>query len=506
MYWPKRRTPASGSDRYKACFDRISERHGIVNRPFGANLLADGRGRIWTQIQVYDPSTDRLIALSAVDGADLGTGWFGSYAQTADGRMLFGGSKGVLVVRPESFNAPDFAPALVATELHVDGQRQSAGNLAQGLQLAPAQRSFSLEFAALDYSDPERIRYAIRLDGFDPQWIDAGSSNRVASYSNLDPGSYLLRVRATNRSGIWSPNELSIALQVLPSWWQQWWFRMLALVLLAATVFGFVQLRTRRLLYRQQALEAKVQQRTAELHQLTDALNESSLTDPLTGLRNRRFFTMHIAPDAALAMRAHENHLQRGTGLAADSDLIFFMFDIDHFKDINDRHGHAAGDAVLTQMRGRLLGVFRETDYLVRWGGEEFLVVARGTSRQFAPELAERACAAVSNAPFEIGGGLRLTKTCSVGFASFPLCRRHPAALDWAAVLNVADASLYAVKNAGRNGWLGVLDVQGASIAEIQAGARLPMAVWARTGGPVFACSSAFIGWTAPTVATKAPD
>jgi len=493
-------------DGRQAWFDRISERHGIVNRPFGANLLADSRGRIWTHIQVYDPSTDQLIALRAVDGADLGTGWFGSYTQTADGRMLFGGSKGVLVVRPDSFDAPDFAPALVATELRVNGQRQSAGNLAQGLQLAPAQRSFSLEFAALDYSEPGRIQYAFRLDGFDPQWIDTGSINRVASYSNLDPGSYLLRVRATNRSGGWSPNELSIALQVLPSWWQQWWFRMLALMLLAATVLGFVQLRTRRLLHNQQALEAKVQQRTAELQLLTDELNESSMTDPLTGLRNRRFFIMHIASDAALAVRAHENHLQHGADLPADADLLFFMFDIDHFKDINDRHGHAAGDAVLTQMRSRLLGVFRETDYLVRWGGEEFLVVARGTSRRFAPELAERACAAVSDAPFEIDGGHRLAKTCSVGFASFPLCSDYPDALDWAAVLNVADASLYAVKNAGRNGWLGVLDVQGASIAEIQAGARQPIATWARSGGPVFACASASTGWADPAVAMKAPD
>lgn len=493
-------------DGHQAWFDHISERHGIVNHPFGSNLLEDRRGRIWTQIQVYDPSTDRLIALSAVDGADLGTGWFRSYTQTTDGRMLFGGSKGILVVRPETFDASDFAPALVATELRVNGQRQSAGSLAHGLQLTPAQRSFSLEFAALDYSDPRSIRYAFQRDGFDPQWTIGGSNNRVASYSNLDPGSYVLRVRATNRSGVWSPNELSIALQVLPSWWQQWWFRVFALVLLATTVLGFVQLRTRRLRQNQQALEAKVQQRTAELQQLTDALHESSLTDPLTGLRNRRFLTMHIASDTALAVRAYENHLHHGADLAAEADLIFFMFDIDHFKDVNDRHGHAAGDAVLTQMRSRLLGVFRDTDYLVRWGGEEFLVVARGTSRRFAPELAERACAAVANTPFALDGGIRLAKTCSVGFASFPLCSDHPVALDWAEVLNVADASLYAVKNAGRNGWLGVLDVQGASVAEIQTGARLPIAAWARSGAPLVACSPALSGWADPANAGQASE
>ncbi len=483
-------------DGRQAWFDRISERHGIVNRPFGANLLADARGRIWTQIQVYDPSTDRMIGLGAVEGADLGTGWFLSYAQTPDGRMLFGGSKGLLVVRPESFDASDYAPPLIATELRIDGKRQSAGNLEQGLALTPDQRRFSLEFAALDYSEPRQIRYAFRLDGFDPDWSIGSSNNRVASYSNLDPGHYVLRVRATNRSGVWSPNELAIALQVQPTWWQQWWFRALALVLLAAAMVGVVQLRTRRLRLNQLALEAKVQQRTAELQRMTGALNESSLTDPLTGLRNRRFFSMHIASDVALALRAHENHLQHGTDLPGDADLIFFMFDLDHFKDINDRYGHAAGDAVLTQMRARLTAVFRDTDYLVRWGGEEFLVVARGTSRDAAPELAERARAAVAQTPFEIDGGLRLAKTCSVGFASFPLCSRLPHALAWDAVLNVADACLYAVKNAGRNGWLGVLDVDDDSAESIQTGARQPIARWARSGHPVMASAPGLRGWS----------
>ncbi len=483
-------------DGRQAWFDRISERHGIVNRPFGSNLLADGRGRIWTQIQVYDPSTDRMIGLGAAEGADLGTGWFLSYGQTTDGRMLFGGSKGLLVVRPESFDASDYAPPLIATELRINGQRQSAGNLEQGLEITPEQRRFSLEFAALDYSEPRQIRYAFRLDGFDRDWSVGASNNRVASYSNLDPGRYVLRVRATNRSGVWSPHEMSIALQVQPSWWQQWWFRALVLVLLAAAMAGVVQLRTRRLRLNQLALEAKVQQRTAELQRMTGALNESSLTDPLTGLRNRRFFSMHIASDVALAMRAHENYLQHGADLASDADLIFFMFDIDHFKDINDRYGHAAGDAVLTQMRSRLTAVFRDTDYLVRWGGEEFLVVARGTSRDSAPDLAERARAAVAQTPFEIDGGLRLAKTCSVGFASFPLCRRLPQALDWDAVLNVADACLYAVKNAGRNGWLGVLDVDDDSIESIQSGARQPIARWARSGHPVMASAPGLQGWS----------
>jgi diguanylate cyclase (GGDEF)-like protein len=101
------------------------------------------------------------------------------------------------------------------------------------------------------------------------------------------------------------------------------------------------------------------------------------------------------------------------------------------------------------------LRVFRDTDYLIRWGGEEFLVVARATPRSHAADLAERARAAVADQAFQLDDGRFLSKTCSIGFCCFPLSIQHAAALDWAAAVNIADAALYAVKGAGRNGWLG---------------------------------------------------
>lgn len=489
-------------DGQRARFDRISARHGIVSRPFGANLLEDGRGRIWTQMYIYDPAGDRLDELTAADGADLGTGWFYSYAKTADGRLLFGGSKGLLVVNPESFNASTYPPPLRASELRINGERQLAGQITGGLQLAPEQRSFSLEFAALDYSDSTRIRYAYQLEGFDPDWIKTGADFRVASYSNLNPGNYVLRARATNRSGMWSPHELAISVRVLPTWWQHWWFHLAALSLLAAMIYALMQWRTRRLRLRQLALEHTVHERTAELETLAQALQresaalkESSLTDSMTGLRNRRFLTQHIETDIAMAVRGHESHQQYGSTLPEDADLIFFMFDIDHFKLVNDQHGHAAGDAVIKQMRSRLLRVFRETDYLVRWGGEEFLVVARGTSRSHAPELAERARSVVANQPFELEDGTFLTKTCSIGFCCFPLSPQHARALDWSAVVNNADAALYAVKSAGRNGWLGALNARSETAEALRAWARRPLADWVGSGDLDVVCSPKHHAW-----------
>ncbi|MFD2270578.1 GGDEF domain-containing protein [Undibacterium arcticum] len=93
-----------------------------------------------------------------------------------------------------------------------------------------------------------------------------------------------------------------------------------------------------------------------------------------------------------------------------DADLIFILIDLDDFKSVNDTYGHAAGDQVLEQMRERLETVFRESDYLIRWGGEEFLVVARAANRADAEAVSERVRAVVADRVFELADGLRLAK------------------------------------------------------------------------------------------------
>jgi diguanylate cyclase (GGDEF)-like protein len=158
--------------------------------------------------------------------------------------------------------------------------------------------------------------------------------------------------------------------------------------------------------------------------------------------------------------------------------LVFFLFDIDHFKDVNDRFGHQAGDAVLHQFSARLKAVFRDTDYLVRWGGEEFLAVARQTDRRTAEEQAERARATVADAPFVLEDDTHIPITCSIGFACFPLDVSQPRQLGWADMIQLADGAMYIVKHRGRNGWLGVRACQAMAALEVQAWVRRPLQEW----------------------------
>ncbi|NVO07971.1 MAG: diguanylate cyclase, partial [Rhodoferax sp.] len=479
-----------------AAFERISERHGRGGKPFGANLLEDNLGRIWSQMQVYDPVQDKFTDLTAADGANLGTGWFFSYTRMNDGRFLFGGSKGILVVKPELFEESAYAPPLLVSELRVNGERRAPGNPPAALVLTAKDRSFSVEFTALDYADPTRLQYAYKLENFDPDWIKAAPSMRLASYSNLEPGSYRLHIRASNRSGVWNPLEQTMAIRVEPAWWQMLWMRLLLAALLGLLLFAFVALRTRHLHRRQRELEDKVRERTTELEtmalelQLNQmALEESSVKDPLTGLNNRRFLTQCIDADLALALRAHEGHLNYGEVFTDTQDLLFYLFDIDHFKSVNDSYGHLAGDEVLKQFSDRLRAVFRDADYLVRWGGEEFLCVARQTDRRNAAELAERARAAIAREPFVLADGQRIQVACSVGFSCYPLQESQPRRLGWVDMVKIADGALYCVKHGGRNGWMGVLGCAPASEAALQDGVGRPLTEWIATGMLRYAAS-----------------
>lgn len=454
----------SSWDGSHAVFERVSERLGVGGQPAGANLLEDGRGRIWTHKMVIDLARDRAYSLSAADGFDLGTGWFRSYAKRRDGSMLFGGSKGLLVVNPRKYRPWSYSPLLVASELRVNGKPRPASALPRtGLTLSPGERSFSVEFAALDLSAPLANRYTYRLEGFDPDWIEVDARRRTASYSNLWPGSYVLKARGSNRIGAWSPHQLEIAITVLPAWWQTWWFALLLLSLVVGLMMLVVRARTASLARYRSRLEREVRERTQALQSVSQqleiksaALEQASLSDPLTGLRNRRFLTQHLAADIALCLRRFESGGDAAETSADDADMVFFLVDIDHFKRVNDVHGHAAGDAMLVEVARRLLMVFRESDYIVRWGGEEFLVVARGSSRRCAAQLAERVRERMAGTPFTLPTGATIQGTCSIGFAAFPPDPARPRAARWECAVEFADVAMYSAKHAGRNGWVGI--------------------------------------------------
>lgn len=215
-------------------------------------------------------------------------------------------------------------------------------------------------------------------------------------------------------------------------------------------------------------LEQKVKQRTieleeknAELERARHTLDEIALSDAQTGMRNRHFLLQRIDSDISIVIRRYEEWQKRGCpGNLLDLDLAFFYVDLDHFKAFNQHFGQDAGDAVLLQLRSRLQEVFRESDYLVRWGGDEFLLLARATNRSEAGVIAERIRHAVGGRPFQINDGKGQSKSCplscSIGFACFPFLPHAARALSWNQVVEMAEQAMLMAKDDGRNAWFGL--------------------------------------------------
>lgn len=432
-------------------------------------LLPDAQGRLWAStddgLALIDTATLTARALRRADGVVFPTYWTGSAARTPEGELLFGGAGGLTIVRPERLGRWDYEPPVVVTELQVGGRSMPAPVDPPGAHplLVPAEaNSLAVEFAAIDFSAPGRNRYAYRLEGYDADWVETDPSRRLAAYTNLPPGGYRLLLRGSNRDGAWSEKVVALPVRVQAAWHQTLWFQLAAALAGVLLLVSVVQVRTRWLRARQAELERKVSERTAELEALHEALKEksavlerTSITDPLTGLHNRRFLTEHIDSDIAASLRRAQEARAAGA-TPVDTDSVFFLVDVDHFKRVNDLHGHATGDAVLVQFGLRLRAVMRESDDLVRWGGEEFLAIARDTDRARAEELAERMRAAIADQPFMTDNGRLLTVTCSIGFACLPFLPRRPHALGWQDVVRLADLALYAAKRSGRDAWVGL--------------------------------------------------
>jgi diguanylate cyclase (GGDEF)-like protein len=211
--------------------------------------------------------------------------------------------------------------------------------------------------------------------------------------------------------------------------------------------------------FRKQAdqLENLVSARTLELAMANADLERLSVTDPLTGMKNRRFVEFSIVEDLARVRRAYQCVQGEWQSITEESSCIhFLLIDIDNFKSINDRYGHPAGDQILRQMGPLCSSMVRESDTVVRWGGEEFLIIARNPKGNDLSIMAERIRKQVESARFAINDQTTISITCSIGFSSWPFFKADPDAIGWADVIGIADHGLYMAKRSGRNTWFGI--------------------------------------------------
>ncbi|WP_196140824.1 two-component regulator propeller domain-containing protein [Aliikangiella sp. G2MR2-5] len=245
---------------------------------YAKNMLFDQAGQLWHLETVRRMDNHYAVKLDKNYGIDIGNSWAGSALRTSNDDLLFGGTSGLLLVRPALFQEWKFKPPIVLTNIAVDNLPTRL-NVTGSLELKPYTKSFSFEFASLDFSKPEQNQYAYRLLGYDDNWIETSSTYRIASYTNLAPGNYTLQVKATNRTGVWSDNQVSVNIRQLAAWYQTLWFKLCLVAAGLLVIYLAFEIRTRTLKARATILRQKIKAHTADLNRslsLVEATLESS--------------------------------------------------------------------------------------------------------------------------------------------------------------------------------------------------------------------------------------
>jgi len=457
-------------------FSNLSETDGLANDVI-YGIKVDNAGELWLStnygISRLNPRTGEVKNMHRNDGLQSEEFNFGAHHRSESGELFFGGHNGINAFHPQDVRANKQVPLIMLTGLFNAGQPIKSDTPVdenEGIEISYRDDVVSFEFAALDFADSAKNQYMYKLEGFDKDWINLGN-RRTVTYTDLSDGNYLLRVKAANSDGVWNEAGFSMPLRVTPAPWDTWWAYLGYLAMFAQLIVA-LWLGHRRKIRREEEysnrLETEVQDRTAELaernqelNKLNQSLQESSLSDPLTGLRNRRFVFEEVSRDLEVVRRKYADQ-DLGIDTKGAADLVFMMIDLDNFKPINDTYGHAAGDHMLLEVRDVLLSTCRKSDFVIRWGGDEFVVIAKQANPGESEALAERIRTNIANHNFSLGDGQIVRTTCSIGFAAYPLFRAQADGSSLDQVINLADNLMYEAKRE-RNAWAGMLGVSDAA-------------------------------------------
>ena len=438
-----------------AVFQMVVDRQGSAWLGSNRGVLRMDYAALMRRADDTDRQRLRVDLFGTLDGMVSSQGNGASGPTTVlrpDGSVWFATAGGAVTVQPDRLALFRVLPPppVVIERVTLDGQPVDAAPSSR-LRIAPGVGRLSIAYAGLSYLLPQGIRYRTRLDGFDRDWVERGDQ-RLAEFTSLAPGEYVFRVSAANADGRWNPREAVLRFVVEPSLWQMPGFWIVLGLFAAALSVGLYRDRMARYRRNEARLRQLVDERTVDLQRQSERLlradeeRERLLSrlreqtedfarlaheDPLTGLPNRRRFDEALAHEFARSVRSGE-----AWSLA--------MIDIDHFKQVNDRHSHAVGDQALRAVAGVLRACGRDMDTVARLGGEEFALLMPHTALAQALGVCERLRMAVrSHDCGDIAPGLAVT--ISIGVAAWP---QHP---DPAAVMAAADAALYRAKTGGRD-------------------------------------------------------
>ena len=449
-------------DREKETFEHYTEEDGLANN-FIYSILEDSEGNLWMStnrgMSRFNSRTEKFRNYDEFDGLQSNEFNFGAFCENMEGEMFFGGINGFNSFFPERIKDNLFIPPVVITDFKKYNQSvqfDRAISEIKEIELSYRDKFISFEFAALDYSAPEKNQYSYMLEGFDKNWHDIKNLN-IATYTNLNPGKYNFRVKGSNNDGIWNEEGIALRIKIIPPFWQTWWFYFLCILSGIILVFGIYRLRVRQLRVRKEELERLVEERTHQLEEAYNQVEESNkqladinlklgeanqkleklaTLDGLTGISNYRRFDQFFNAEWKRAIRNA-------------SSISVILIDVDFFKLYNDTYGHQNGDECLKKIAKKTDdNCNRPGDLVARYGGEEFVVVLSDTTEDGALKIAEKLRQGVEamripHAASNVSDYVTISLGCSTTIPEV--------ADDSSMLIKSADEALYLSKQNGRN-------------------------------------------------------
>jgi signal transduction histidine kinase/ligand-binding sensor domain-containing protein/DNA-binding response OmpR family regulator len=236
-------------DRSTETFTCFDEKDGLISNKVRA-VLEDRDGNLWIStdkgISKFYPNSQTFRNFTVKDGLHDDEFWWGGHVNDR-GEMFFGGRNGLTYFYPDSIKDKSYLPSVVLTDFQIFNTSVKPGlnsplkkqvSEVSEITLSHDRSIFSFEFAALEYHHPERIKYAYKMENVDPDWVLTDASRRFVTYTHLDAGEYLFRVKASNSDGVWNEQGISVKITILPPWWKTWWAYFSSAIIILATVYA----------------------------------------------------------------------------------------------------------------------------------------------------------------------------------------------------------------------------------------------------------------------------
>ena len=303
-------------DRMTDTFAHYTERDGLSDNKIRGILEDDlppnqGGPFLWIStargLSRFDPRAETFRNYDVTDGLQGNEFNAGAAYKSSSGELFFGGESGFNAFYPGEITENPHVPPVVITAFRLLNQVVRRDLLPdERIELSYQYNSISFEFAALDYHTPEKNLYAYVMEGLDDGWVQAGT-RRYAEYRDLRPGDYVFRVKGSNSDGVWNEEGIAVHITIAPPFWETWWFRGLAALILLTIALGAFWLRIRGIEARSHDLETQVEKRTAELQREIDqrtqaeqALRQSEREKAVAAERNRLARELHDSVTQAL--------------------------------------------------------------------------------------------------------------------------------------------------------------------------------------------------------------